>query len=56
MIYQINGAWIYEKFISRMPNGIDIKKYTAEILNYIIGKDLSAELPQKIVYATTLVY
>jgi hypothetical protein len=34
-----------------MPENIDIKKYADDILNYIIGKDLSAELPQKIVDA-----
>ena len=31
-----------------MPPGVDIKKYADDILNYIIGHDISADLPQQI--------
>ena len=34
-----------------MPEGIDIKKYADDILNYIIGHNIPSELPQKIVDA-----
>ena len=37
-----------------MPAGVDIKKYADDILNYIIGNNISADLPQQIVDAVQL--
>ena len=34
-----------------MPPGVDIKKYADDILNYIIGHVISADLPQQIANA-----